>query len=93
MNKKGQLTVFIILGIVILLVAGLGIYFYSKSTQSISRDLPSIAVVQKEAEPVSSFVTACLEKTLEDASRHIGSRGGVYDSSSLSYNFLNPTTQ
>ena len=93
MNTKGQLTVFIILGLFILLVAGVGIYFYSKTTATVSKELPTLASVPKEAEPVSSYVTACLEKTLGEGLKYIGSRGGFYDTSSLNYNFLSPTTQ
>lgn len=73
-------------------MTGVGIYLYTRAP-SIERELAEITSVPKEIEPFSDFMTACLRKTLIDALKYIGSRGGFYDTSVFSYNFLNPTME
>lgn len=68
-NKKGQVTVFVIIAIII--VISLMIYFSVKS--GIFK-----TIVDPEIRPVYSFVDNCLAKTSEDAIYHIGQYGGYF---------------
>jgi len=68
MNKRGQISVFIVVAIVI--VAGLLIYFSLREGPTVS--------VNPEIAPVFNLVQGCLEKSSLDAVYHIGQYGGYY---------------
>jgi len=68
MNKRGQISVFIVVAIVI--VAGLLIYFSLREGPTVS--------VNPEIAPVFNFVQNCVEKSTLDAVYHIGQYGGYY---------------
>ncbi|MAH06708.1 hypothetical protein CMI38_00475 [Candidatus Pacearchaeota archaeon] len=69
-SKKSQVTVFVILGIV--LVGGLLVFF-------LARDSGKIDVVSPEVEPVYNFVLKCLDKVSNDAVYEVMNTGGYYD--------------
>ncbi|MFH1440335.1 MAG: hypothetical protein ABIG89_07225 [Candidatus Woesearchaeota archaeon] len=98
LQKKSQVTVFIIIGIVILLAVGAFIYMKSITTKSGS----SLSLIQEESprefKPIQSFITQCLKEVSEEAIRKIGIGGGHIDLtdplySTVSYNLdkQNPT--
>ena len=68
MNKRGQITVLIVVAIVV--VAGLLIYFSLREGPSVS--------VSPEVAPVFNLVQGCLEKSTLDAVYHMGQYGGYY---------------
>jgi hypothetical protein len=68
-GKKAQITVFIIIGII--LVFSVGIYGYLRTTGIGPGD-----VFQPKSPPVVEFVDACLERTAADAIRIMGDQGG-----------------
>lgn len=68
MNKRGQLTVFIVVAIVI--VAGLLIYLSVRPGFKVS--------VDPEVVPIYNFVQNCVDKSAEDAIYYIGQYGGYY---------------
>jgi hypothetical protein len=68
-KRKAQITVFIIIGVI--LIFSFGIYSYVKS-QGIT---PAKIEVPKSP-PVVAFVEACLERTAETAIRAMGDQGG-----------------
>lgn len=68
-NKKAQITVFIILGVIV--VISVGIYSYMKTSGVSPAD-----VFQPKAPPVVQFIDACVEKTATDALTVMGSQGG-----------------
>jgi len=70
MNKRGQITVFIVVAIVIVL--GLLIYF------SIRGGLIDRVNVSPEIRPIYNFVDTCLEEVAEDSIYHIGDNGGYF---------------
>jgi len=76
MVKKGQLTLFIIIGI--LIVAAVGIGFYLSSISTVDELDDEVLETAIETIPVQSFVDTCLEKTLIDGVLHIGLQGGYY---------------
>ncbi len=74
MYKRGQVTVFVILGILIIAVLGVILYLYNQRT---------IDVVEKESEfdfsqseTIKNYVEGCIEKPGEEALDLIGKQGG-----------------
>jgi len=68
--KRGQISVFVILSILIIVV--IGIYF------SIRLELLDFTGVNPEVKPIYNFVERCIEETAEDAVYHIGDNGGYF---------------
>lgn len=77
MNKKAQLTIFIIIGVVLLMV-----FFISISLSDYRSDEKQI--ISDEIRPINSFVESCLEYVSENATWTLTRHGGriselVYD--------------
>ncbi len=72
MHKKGQLTLFAIIGIVLLLTAGIVIYF---TTKKISAPLEEI-IAPEDVKPVHGYVSACLYDVGREAVTLLGQQGG-----------------
>ena len=98
LNKRGQITLFIILGLVILgLVAGF-IVLKSKVTET---ELSTGEVVEKtpaDLRPVHNFVHECMEKVLIEGLKKAGEHGGYVEplneelsDKSFEVNHFNPT--
>lgn len=91
MGRKAQLTIFIIIGIVLLFSTALIIYI----KQSIVEYKPPVEIafeqVPAEMQPLQNYVTNCLESTAKDALIKLGMQGGYVDASSLIVNDEDPT--
>ena len=78
---KGQVTVFIIIGVVLLL--GLVLFFSYREQVLVGREVPEReAVIEKlptEFEPVRPFAEGCIEQAGTEALKIIGDRGGYID--------------
>ncbi|HJX51086.1 MAG TPA: hypothetical protein VJ438_06510 [Candidatus Nanoarchaeia archaeon] len=75
-NKKGQITIFIV--VAVLLIAGVGIFFLIRNIQSPGRGTtPSIS---------SSFIQICMEDNIRNTIQEISSQGG-YIENNLSIKF------
>jgi len=89
MNKRAQVTIFIILAIVV--VAGVGIYF------AVSGNLNKSKSSSLDTRQIESFVQSCIEEVGEDAIYEIGQNGGYVFAPELStfsgipYYFINET--
>jgi hypothetical protein len=68
-GKRAQITIFIIIGIIILLSTG--VYLYVREA---GVGLPTI--LQPKTAPIETFITLCLERTARDALNLIGAQGG-----------------
>ncbi|MFC1741000.1 hypothetical protein ACFL3V_00500 [Nanoarchaeota archaeon] len=68
-NRKAQITIFIIIGIII--IFSVGIYSYVRS-QGVS----PAKMLQPKAPPVVQFIDACIDKTATEAIRAMGDQGG-----------------
>ena len=68
MKKKSQITLFIILGIVVL-----GLFFFIFITPN--KDINS-NVVAFEKSTINNYITSCLKQTSEDALFLLGKQGG-----------------
>ncbi len=73
MQKRAQLTIFIIVGIVMVISAAFAIYIVSTKTQ-IGRE-----VLTKEDIAIQGFITQCLEIVANDALREVGKNGGYVE--------------
>jgi len=80
LNKKGQITIFIIVGIVLLFSSALILYIREKSVVGIPPQvIDNIEQVPIEQRPVKLFVEQCLYSTAKDAIKKVGSHGGYVD--------------
>ncbi len=79
MNNKGQITIFIIAGILILLLASLVFYIrwrYTQTTAEIGLEQENIP---DWSEPVKIYVEDCIEETSIKAFKMLGQHGGYID--------------
>lgn len=73
-DKKGQVTIFIIIGI--LIVAGVLLFFLLRG--NLTNEGRSNQVDQ-EVEPIYNYVQGCLEESSGEGIFHISERGGYYE--------------
>ena len=74
-NRRGQVTVFIIIGVIILVSAAL--FVYTRTTVVRPAGVgEKISEIPVEFQPVSSFVDYCLIKTTEDGLELLGDKAG-----------------
>jgi hypothetical protein len=73
-NNKGQITIFIILGIVILFIVAISIYWQN----SFNRVRPPVQqlIVDDQLKPIQVYVTDCLSAISKEALIRIGQNGG-----------------
>ncbi len=81
MNNRGQITIFIIIGIIIL--ASVGLYLAIRS-ETIKEELSpeielTIEEVPIEFRPVSHFIEGCIQQIAEEGLTKLGERGGFID--------------
>jgi hypothetical protein len=91
--KKGQITIFIIIGIILLISIGIFIYLYQSAAITPLEDIvvPSVAKAPSEVRPIYDFVSVCVESVGKDALKKVGDYGGYIDSSKFLYNPFIPT--
>ena len=79
-NKKGQVTVFIILGVIIVIVA-LGVSFVRNEnfSQRVRGEVFESVVVPEQAQGVVSFVSNCVQDLTLEGLERIGNQGGYVD--------------
>lgn len=76
MEKRGQITVFIILGVVLVVVFALVLFLvYSKGT---SQDQQATDVSRAPVDSVKLYVDNCLWKVTEEGAKFVAERGGYY---------------
>ncbi|MBI2128639.1 hypothetical protein HYU07_00220 [Candidatus Woesearchaeota archaeon] len=77
-SKKSQITVFMIIGIVILIIFGLVFYVISYAAKKESGGETELTEEQlQEIKPIQNYVTFCLDKVSADALQLLGKQGGV----------------
>ncbi|HLF54714.1 MAG TPA: hypothetical protein VI612_03265 [Candidatus Nanoarchaeia archaeon] len=88
--KRGQITVFIIIGLIILLVIGIIIYVTRvQVTKEIEAVRPSVAKLPQEIQPVRDLVDVCISRLGKDGLKKLGDQGGYI--TPLPYTARNPT--
>ncbi|MDP7263569.1 MAG: hypothetical protein QGI38_03525 [Candidatus Woesearchaeota archaeon] len=79
-NKKGQLAIFIIIGVVMILVFFI---FFSNDlifgADDLEGEVTEISQIELETAPINGFVEECLKQTAKDAIFYIGQQGGYYN--------------
>lgn len=79
-NKKAQITVFMIVGIILMFSSALMFYIRGQITESISDEfIPTVEEVPLEAQPVKLFVENCLKKSGTEALVQAGLHAGYID--------------
>lgn len=76
MEKKAQVTIFVIIGI--LIVASVSIYFFVFNKDNKNNEIPSSVA------PIYEFVKSCIENNLEETVYIMGQGGGYYFPPTLS---------
>lgn len=82
MELKGQVTIFVALGVVVLILAGLAVFLLQPRTELFESDIA-------EAEEIHNLIEQCLEISLKDAIIKVGQNGGYVnlDDAGLDYGF------
>ena len=77
MQKGGQVTLFIIIGIFLVVVSS-GVFYVSQLIKQTAFEKEAIkaAVVPEQFIPVQQFITGCIESTLNEAITILGLQGG-----------------
>jgi len=78
-NKKGQITVFIIIAILLLFSTALVLFIREKVSRTVPTEAELIEEVPEELMPVRNFVTSCLQKVSKEAFYKLGLHGGYID--------------
>lgn len=76
-RRKGQVTIFVILAIVVLLIGGF--FIYLNSTKKISVTPPERTTVSDQFKPVQLLVEDCMESVAREAVEKLGKHGGYID--------------
>lgn len=88
MKKDGQVSIFVILGIIILTIGFLSFYI----RQPKSQETEVISEAPLLLNPVKNYIELCLEEIGKDAVVWIGDRGGYYMLPELSTRYFVPNT-
>ncbi len=84
-NKKSQITVFIIIGIILLFSTALVLYIKSQVAVPEKEVRVAVERVPTEAQPVQAFIIEALREAGEDALNNIGLHGGYVSVDSREY--------
>lgn len=94
-NKKAQITVFIIIGIIIL--GGVGLYAALRKQEIAGELTPEIELTLEEVPaefmPVDSFVKGCIQAIAEEGITRLGERGGFISPSRYGITSTNEPTE
>ncbi len=94
LEKKGQITLFLIVGIILILLIGIFIYVQrAKILRPIEEERPIVAEVPLEAQPINDYTTNCIYDVAKDGLIKLGDHGGYIDHRRLSFNPIEPTTK
>ena len=82
-DNKGQVTLFVIIGVVLFL--GAMLFFIINSSLQMDKPRLDIPDVSLEARPANEIVSSCLSTIAEQAMRKIGSQGGTIHPPTVRY--------
>jgi hypothetical protein len=97
MQKKGQVTLFIILGIIILVIAAILAYVYGARTTTEGQQELNQPLTSSSLEPIKELIKTCTKISIEKGIIKIGLQGGYYQPAyfvqlgnySVSYAYIN----
>ena len=76
MQKRGQVTVFIVVGIVILIVFSFMFFLRGSFMEASFEDEMNALTVPKQLEPIKTYIDACLTQTILEGVSILGEQGG-----------------
>lgn len=76
MSTKGQVTIFIIIGVILLLTAGLVIYL---TTQKVIKPVEEKIIIPEGTQPVYDYISECIYQTAKEGIIKMGIQGGYLD--------------
>lgn len=89
MNKRGQLSIFLVLGIVIIIAIFVGIYFRGAFVKSVEEaKLAEREALTLEEKAVAKLVDDCLQRTLENGVLKVVRNGGYYPAAEGAIEYL-----
>ncbi|HSU72938.1 MAG TPA: hypothetical protein VLJ21_03760 [Candidatus Binatia bacterium] len=87
--KRGQLSVFVIIGL--LLVFTVGVIIYLNAQHARSNTVPQVEQVAEFAQPVQDYVHGCMERVAREGLQLIGDHGGYLSVRDIKNAKLNPS--
>lgn len=85
-GRKAQITVFMIVGIILLFSSALLFYIRGQIVEGIPEEfVPTVEEVPLEAQPVKLFVEDCMKQVASEGVRKMGAHSGYVDPSDPSY--------
>ena len=80
MAKRGQVTIFVVMGVLLVLIIGLGVYYRSLVIENLSElGIARLSAVPNELKPVESYIEECVYETSREAIEAIGSQSGFLE--------------
>lgn len=77
MNRKSQITIFVILALIILIAAG--VYFYLQASSIKVKPPVENLEVSDDIKPIQTYVLSCLDSVSREALIKLGNNGGYID--------------
>jgi len=90
-GRKGQVTAFIIVGIILLISVSAVIYIRGRIVKKEGIELVTAPRVSVEFMPVNNFVRSCINRLTEDGLKLAEERGGYIYQEGLEISYFNPT--
>ncbi len=78
-NKKSQIALFIIYGIIILTAIGVTIYIYAMSKEMAATEMYKTQIVDTKITPVRIYIENCIDRVGYEGFKKIGLQGGYID--------------
>jgi hypothetical protein len=88
-NKKSQVTVFIIVGIIVLLIFALAMYISKSNDKSVDNEIQTMKT-PLEFQPIKNYVEQCIESRTQDVIRVVALQGGYYGISNYPLEYVVP---
>ncbi len=76
-KKRGQITVFMIVGIILVIAAAITIYVRESSTKTTMDASVESIMFSTQVQPIRYYVSSCLDLVLNEGLRRLGEGGGV----------------
>ena len=77
MSKKAQFTMYVILGIVVLAVVGIGLYFRERNVENTIDEQADKIIAEFLAKGVKNYIELCLTSVSDEGLKRIGLQGGM----------------
>jgi hypothetical protein len=90
-SRKAQITVFMILGIILLFSTALIFYIKGKVQVAQEEVLPSLEEIPEFSKPVRLFVESCAKQKLEEGIKTAMEHGGIIYTDGIRIDTINPT--